>query len=225
MALHLYIIRIGSIEPISALLLVWIKMWLYVSIDFILKKLLFAWCYFSGVWPRIQFQVFELIPLLEIIPNDKDADLWALFVLTDDHCFCLFAFRFLFQLCLIIVTSLLYFLQLIQDHQCISSFYFVLSYFHSWASFYISHNDFTVEKEEVWKKHTSLSDTTLLFFCNELISPSAHIAAVFSKCIILSIYLQLCCLIIPRYILNQMPWCSQWSTDLPPFLLPELLQW
>ena len=38
---------------------------------------------------------------------------------------------------------------------------------------------FTIERENVWGKHTSLCDIRLYFFFNELISPSTRIAAVF----------------------------------------------
>ena len=71
--------------------------------------------------------VFELIPLLEFIPPNKDVDLWTLIISTDYHYFCLcystpiFFYCFFLQRCLIIVASLLYFLQLIQWHKHISN--------------------------------------------------------------------------------------------------------
>ena len=42
--------------------------------------------------------------------------------------------------------------------------YFVQSYFNSWISLQVSHKNFTVGREKVWEKHTSLCDTTLYFF-------------------------------------------------------------
>ena len=42
--------------------------------------------------------------------------------------------------------------------------YVVYSYFNFWVSFNVSSNHFSVEREKVWKKHTSLSDITFDFF-------------------------------------------------------------
>ena len=79
--------------------------------------------------------------------------------------------------------SLLYFLQLLQYHQRISSCLhcaLLLGYPSGFRK-----NNFTVEREKIWGKPTSLSDTTLYFFLNELISPSACIAAICSQCMFL----------------------------------------
>ena len=73
-------------------------MWLYVSIDFILWKLFFAWAILNAISVVfdqhliLKYPSIWTYPLLEIIPNDKDVDLWTLFILTEDHYFCLFAF-------------------------------------------------------------------------------------------------------------------------------------
>ena len=74
------------------------------------------------------------------------------------------SFCFLLQWCLIIVASLLYFLQLIQRHQRISCCLLCALLFWFLGILLCFSNHFTVEREKVRSKHTSLSDTALYFF-------------------------------------------------------------
>ena len=101
----------------------------YVISVFLLPHLILKYC----------TQVFELIPLLEFIPVDKDVDLLTFIVLTYDQCLWFFSIppqSFLLS-CACNNSLLQVFLQLIQCHQRISSCLYsaVPFYFISWVSF------------------------------------------------------------------------------------------
>ena len=70
-----------------------------MSTDVILRKFPFACAILNAIAVMLRpsldtTQVFELIPLRDFIPVEKDVDLWTLTVSTDDHYFCHFAVQF-----------------------------------------------------------------------------------------------------------------------------------